>query len=341
MAYISFQPKDFFKTVLYTGNSTARDIGGVGFQPDITLIKGRTSTENWHLFDSARGATIRQYTNVAVADGTISTTLDEFQADGFGIGGADDGVNQNTIPFVAYNWKSGTTSGLSGGTITPTSYSFSTTSGISVLTYTGNGTSGATIPHGLGKEPKFVFVKKRDSGTSEAMMVYNYHVGGSKYMKVHDGNAAASHSGIWNNSGAGSDTFTVGNNDATNASGGTYVAWIFAPITGFSSYGKYVGNAQATGSRIYTGFKPSLVIVKRHDGTSSWITLDKARGTNKKHYLDSSGAEATEETITFMTDGFKIRNTGGDYNTNGANYIFMAFADTATVSSNGKAATAV
>ena len=61
----------------------------------------------------------------------------------------------------------GTTTGIAGSPdITPSSYSFNATSKQSIIEYTGNGTAGNTIPHGLGVAPKFIMVKRTDAGGS-------------------------------------------------------------------------------------------------------------------------------------------------------------------------------
>ena len=63
--------------------------------------------------------------------------------------------------FVNWCWKGGTTSGIAGSpSITPTSYSFNATSGFSIIKYVGNGTAGATLPHGLGVAPEMILIKR-------------------------------------------------------------------------------------------------------------------------------------------------------------------------------------
>ena len=54
MAYISFQPHDYFNTVLYTGNQTARTIT-VGMQPDFTWTKGRNQAHSHIATDAVTG----------------------------------------------------------------------------------------------------------------------------------------------------------------------------------------------------------------------------------------------------------------------------------------------
>ena len=129
--YISFQPSDFFNTVLYTGNGTAIGSGGnaitgVGFQPDFTWIKNRDAGDNHILTDAVKGATKYISSDDADLQYTNTEYLTAFGADGFTVGSGNP-VNTNTEDFASWNWKMGTTSGLTGGTITPTAYSISTT----------------------------------------------------------------------------------------------------------------------------------------------------------------------------------------------------------------------
>jgi hypothetical protein len=137
-AYISFQPSDNFSTKLYTGNSSTNAITGVGFQPDCVWLKSYdTAGTNHYLNDSARGVNNQVYPNLTNANATSSTVLTAFDADGFTLGANGD-TNGSGKECVSWNWKAGTTSGLSGGTITPTAYSFNATSQVGIYKRTGN-----------------------------------------------------------------------------------------------------------------------------------------------------------------------------------------------------------
>ena len=159
--FISFQPSAHFNTKLYTGNYSTNAITGVGFQPDFTVLKQRDGADAWYNVDSVRGATKTIYWDVDTAEETVASGLTSFDADGFTVG-ANNAVNQNTADQLAYSWKMGTTSGLTGGTITPTAYSINTTAGQSAIAFTGNGTNGATVHHGLGVAPQFLMLKDLD-----------------------------------------------------------------------------------------------------------------------------------------------------------------------------------
>jgi|TARA_R110000824_G_scaffold90896_2_gene221687 hypothetical protein len=354
--FISIQPKDNFNTVLYTGNASARDVGGVGFEPNMVWIKGRTTSENHHLFDSARGATYRLYPNLANAESAISTTLDEFQADGFGIGGADDGVNQNTIPFVSWSWKGGTTSAPAGSTVGLQAVSINADAGIGIYKYNAAYPAGKVIKHGLGRIPEFLMVK--NYGGSHDWACYHsriiasssrsdYSQAGDYFIRLNTTAAKSDNSGYFHDTLTTATDITLASDNPVGGDGQTCVLYAFCNVPGFSRFGTYMGNADADGQYIPLGFKPAMVIIKRSDGSDGWNMWDNKRNLNnvRNKYLepDYAGPEVTGTTdhvVDFLSNGFKIRGSGSETNTNGGSYIFMAWAAEPLVSSNSKPSTA-
>ena len=166
-AYISFQPSDFFSTTLYTGTGSSNAITGLGFQPDFVWVKNRDATDNHLITDSVRGTDSQLYPSSDSTQGTLSNVLTAFGADGFTM---DSGNNSNTVDYASWSFKAGTTTGIAGSpSITPASYSFNTTSKFSIIKYTGNSTSGATIPHGLGVVPQMIIIKSITQGVNWAV----------------------------------------------------------------------------------------------------------------------------------------------------------------------------
>ena len=334
-AYISFQPSDFFNTLLYTGTGASLAITGVGFQPDFVWTKNRDATDNHNLFDSPRG--VREFisSNMTSVETTGADSLNSFDSDGFTLGTWGD-VNGSGEDYVSWNWKGGTTSGLSGGTITPSAYSFNTTSGFGIYKYTGTGAN-ATIPHGLGVAPHLVIVKHL-SGASD------WEVGSTSYTSwaYHQGlnlnNAESSSATCWNSTAPTSTVFSVGTNGAINGSGQTFVAYVFASIKGYSQFGKYLGNSQADGTFQYTGFRPAFVMLKKTDATSDWFMFDnKRQGYNPQNEglrPNTSAAELTDDYMDLVSNGFKLKSTNTELNNGGSPYIYMAFAEFPFVSSN-------
>ena len=333
---------EYMQSVLYTGNATARSITGVGFQPDWTWIKGRTTTSSHVLTDSVRGATKILSSHVNNAESTDADTLTSFDSDGFSIG-VDVKVNTNSHTYVAWNWKAGgATESLSTGTITST-VSRNVDAGFSIVSYTGNGTAGATIGHGLGVTPAVMIVKNRDA-TDEGM-VYHKDLDASNpsnfYLKLFPATAASgskdrsSIGSPWNDTEPTSSVFSVSSEDATNASGEDYIAYIFAEVEGYSKFGSYTGNGIDDGPFVYCGFKPSWVLTKVSSGTTgSWNLFDAARDPHNevnRSLLPNSGngedALTTQNDLDFCSNGFKIRENNNNFNGSGHTFIFMAFAE--------------
>ena len=334
--YISFQPNDYYSTTLYTGDGTAANaITGVGFQPDFVWNKPRDTT-GWHrVFDSVRGVLNVVYPNDTYVNEVMPSPggLNAFDSDGYTMG-TNTGSNENTKLFVTWNWKAGTTSGLSGGTITPTAYSFNTTSCSSIIKYTGNGSAGATIPHGLGKKPDLIMVKCMSN--TESWMVYHTTLGATKFLKLDQDGGPVTATSRWNDTEPTSTVFSVGTSSDVNTNTETYIAYVFASVKGFSKISTYVGNGNANGPFVYTGFKPAFVLIK-YNGTNQWQLRDNKRGFNgaiKTLYPDSYEVETSGDTFDILSNGFKPRNTGTPQNQNGVGYYYAAFAECPIVSSN-------
>ena len=183
MAYISFQPQDYFNTKLWTGNSTnSTAITGVGFQPDMVWIKNRSTTDNHAIFDAIRGATYRIYPNANDAQIQATNSLHSFDSDGFTLNDGGD-ANGNGENIVGWNWKAnGAGSSNTDGSVTST-VSVSTTSGFSICKFDATGST-MTFGHGLGVKPAVMFVKRTDSNSNGNWIVYHKNVGATKFLTL-------------------------------------------------------------------------------------------------------------------------------------------------------------
>ena len=342
MAYISFQPSDFFNTVLYTGNGSTQSITGVGFQPDMNWMKGRNTTENHEIADAVRGTTKYVAPNGSGGEGTDVNALTSFDSDGVSIGSWST-YNNNSSTFVMWNWKAGTTTGLSGGTITPSSYSINTTSGFGMYKFSGTGSNG-TIAHGLGATPQMVMIKQID-GTNNWI---TQHVGMSAATGILYLNTTAgeqTEAAMFNSTTPTSTVFSLGTASETNGSGNEYMAYVWAPVKGYSKFLKWPGNGSSDGTFLYTGFRPAFFIYKVMSGTTGgWGMLDNKRDTynpaDNTLQADSTNAEADDHDVDFLSNGLKIKSSGGNINMSSASYVGIAFAEFPFVSSNSKAGTA-
>jgi hypothetical protein len=340
MAYTTIDlPTDYFNTVLYTGNGSTNAITGVGHQPDFTWIKRRNSAEGHILIDSVRGVDKRLGSNVTSAESTV-TYFTSFDTDGFTVNGTNVATNASGGTFCAWNWLAGgTASSNTDGSIT-SSVSANTTAGFSIVSYTGNGSAGSTIGHGLGQKPDFIIVKARNNA-SQNWLIYHSDLGAGKYLFMNTNGTVTTNNNVWNGTEPTSSVFSVESNNASNGSGVTYIGYCFVEKKGYSKFGSYTGNGNADGTFVYTGFKPAWIMVKRTDATEVWHILDNKRDPFNKNadwkYLDpaSSGAEYDNNQHDFLSNGFKIRAAGANSNASGASHIYMAFAENPFVTSTG------
>ena len=340
MAYTTV-PKstDYFNTKLYTGNATGRTISGVGFQPDWSWIKNRSDTSGHRLLDAVRGATKELISNATNAEATEAQSLQSWNSDGFVLGTAA-GVNANTNNFVSWNWKAnGQGSSNTDGSINTTYTSANTTSGCSIITYTGTGAN-ATIGHGLGMVPTFIIFRRY--AQAENWNVYHKSAGADKSLRLNEKGASASDSTALNSTAPTSSLISLGSSVNTNANGNPMIAWCFSDVQGFSKAGSYTGNGNADGTFVYTGFKPAWLMLKKTNGSESWIMVDTTRGLYNSAYkyllADTTGAEAGDLAYDILSNGFKFRGTS--QNGSGDTFIYMAFAEAPLVGSNNVPATA-
>jgi len=354
MAYTTIdKPSDYFNTKLYTGNGSTQSITGVGFQPDATFFKQRTgspSSSGSQFYDVVRGATKYLSTHATNLEATQSNGLTSFDSDGFSIGNTTR-INGNTENYVSWNWlASNTTASNSDGSITST-VSANTTAGFSIIDFTGNETD-SSVGHGLGVEPS-MFIMKRytDDGYSSTTEWYTYHksLASDKYLRLQSTASVATNDGsLWNTSTpVTSSVINIGFNANSNHTGNKTIIYAFAEKKGYSKFSSYIGNGNADGTFVYTGFKPAWIMVKRTDSANNWTIQDSTRDPENPVFLyfsaDDSDAEAgviAEGQLDFLSNGFKLRQTYGSHNASGGTYIYMCFAENPFVTSTGIPTTA-
>jgi len=349
MAYTTIdKPSDYFNTVLYSGTGSSQAITGVGFQPDWIWFKCRSQNQNHNLFDVIRGSNKIIQTSTSNAEATSTDLLTSFDSDGFTVN-TDGGVNGSGQTYASWNWlgANGTASNTDGS-ITST-VSANTTSGFSIVSFTGTG-SNATIGHGLGAVPKFYVVKDRDAGND--WFVYhgaNTSAPETEYLKLNSTAATADLNTLWNDTAPTSSVFSLGTNGNVNTSSNTYIAYCFAEKKGFSKFGSYTGNGTSgvdgagDGTFVYTGFKPSMIIIKPSSAVENWQILDNKRpGFNESDNLapNNNAVENTSnDFVDLVSNGFKLRS--GTYSASGVTYIYMAFAENPFVANDSGTAVPV
>ena len=299
-------PGTHMNVVSWAGNETVRSIAGVGFNPDISIIKSRSAADDFKVLDVVRGAT-QEISMEAVLEATNANGLTSFDADGFSLGTGLGGYNDSGEQFVGYCFEEGATQA------------------IDVLGYTGNGTA-RTISHNLGVVPEFMLVKAVDF--AENWQVYHSGLGGTAWAQASVDNAATTDSSRWNNTDPTALVFSLGTHQSVNRNTNEFIAYLFAGVPGFSKFGRYEGNGNAEGVFIYLGFRPALFIAKSIDSGSQWSIWDDQRNgynpANNRLRLDNPIAENAVEHIDLLSNGVKMRTTGAP---NAAEtFIYAAFA---------------
>ena len=344
MAYTTINKStDYFNTVLYTGNgASTHQITGVGFQPDWNWHKIRNDTD-WHMVnDAVRGANYAIYPNANNAEGNVPTGLKSFDSDGFTVGSLNDS-NQNNGTFVSWNWKAnGAGSANTDGSISST-VSVNTTSGFSIVKYVGTGSgSNSTVGHGLGVTPSIIIVKSLDSVTDWVVWNKDLPSQTNNYLRLNTNQAIGTTTNYWNSSAPTNQVFGVSPDGYNNnKSGEDTIAYCFAEKQGYSKFGSYVGNGNADGTFVYTGFKPAFVIAKTYTTTDDWRMVTQNVNTRNvtsneidKTLMAHTNAAESGTGVDFVSNGMKIRNTSGGINGSGRGFIYMAFAEQPLVGDN-------
>ena len=337
-------PSEHFNTVLYTGDgNSTHAITGVGFQPDFVWIKQRSGTAGYTLQDAVRGATATIYSQLAEGENATRAYVNSFDSDGFTTGnaaGASKGPsNADGSTYVAWNWKAnGSGSTDNSGNLDAT-VSANTDAKFSIVTYTGTGGEPKTVAHGLGVSPELVIIKRRNDGNAWVVWFHdlqdNYAFEGlnTTGAEVNGGSPISKYVDA-----VSSTLVSVGDASEVNANTGTYVMYCFASVEGYSKVGIYTGNggsANNGGPFVYTGFKPAFLLRKRVAGaTGHWYITDNERDgyngddSNDTLFADATNTELEAGRIDLLSNGFKVRTNDGQVNTDGAEYVYLALAET-------------
>ena len=320
-------PSDYFAPVTYTGNGGTQTVP-VGFSSDLVWVKNRGTTNAHSLHDTVRG--IGQYlvSNATQAEADESAYFTASDSDGlhFALGGSTYNASSNN--YVAWNWLAGGTAvSNTDGTIT-SSVSANTTSGFSIVSYTGTG-SAATVGHGLNSAPEMVIIKDRDSVVN--WIVYNKDYTSNQYIQKLNSTDQQQDAGSIYAMTRGASTLSLGTGVGINKASSNFIAYCFHSVEGFSKIGSYVGNSSADGPYVHLGFKPAFIMIKNVNAVSNWLTFDNTRNgynvDNAKLYPNVSNAEASGAYIDLLSNGFKLRVSGTAENLSGNTHIYIAFAE--------------
>ena len=321
--------EDVFSTFLYTGNATARSfINGVDLSGEGGLVWGKWrggptgyTGVSHELVDTERGVGNFLRTNTTGDQAYSSTILTAFNSNGFSIG--TGAWNLNNEDYVSWSFRK--------------AEKF-----FDVVTYTGTGVA-RTIAHNLGSVPGSIIIKRTDTTGNW----YIYHIGiatpQGKEILFTTGQADTN-TNVWNNTVPTDSVFSIGAGGSPadwNASGGTYVAYLFASDAGgfgddgdenIIKCGSYAGNGVADGPEVSLGWEPQYLLIKASSRASGWYIQDTMRGiptggANAKVQAQETNAEAVSTAnmnCDVTADGFKITSSSVISNGSGQTYIYIA-----------------
>ena len=316
--------QDSFATTLYTGNATSQTITNnfdLSTNGGMIWFKSRTNTYNHVIFDTERWTSSDGnglFPHSTNGEGNINE-LTSFNTDGFGVTGS--GYINDTNNMVAWSFKK-------------------KAKFFDIVTYTGNGASSQTISHDLNTTVGMIVVKRTDAA-GEGWEVYHrgvtFNAGNRLWLNLTNGLTTGS--GTFSSAPTATE-FYVGPDSGTNASGGTYVAYLFAHDTASDSRvkcGSYTGGGNSD-VEVNLGWKPQWLLIRRSDAAEDWFILDTARGLGSDGDPNAilepnlTDAETSSSTRVAVTDtGFFTTANTGSFNASGGNYIYIAIrASTAT-----------
>ena len=320
-------PELYFQTKIYTGDgNSGRALtlpGDTDMAPNLVWVKQRNTTRNQILANSVSGTSKNLYPDLPDAEDTTGGPITAFGSDGFTVSDSAN-ANEDSGTYVAWCWNE------------------SATAGFDIVSYTGNG-SARTISHSTGGTNPLGLIICKSRGTNDNWATYHSSLGGDFNMTLDSNEAKLDTNTPWNDTDATASVFSVLSSGRTNANTQTYMAFCFAPVQGYSKFGTYTGNGNADGTFVYTGFRPAWIMIKNSGATASWVMYDNKRYTYNKGgtaatglRADTNAAEdASEDGISFLSNGFKLMATGTPTNSSGGTYVYMAFAEQPFVNSNG------
>jgi len=310
--------EDCFSVWLYDGNGSTQtitngiDLAGKG---GLWWGKQRNSTGRHWLVDTARGSDYVLASNLTDAQLFAGFGSGFFTSSGISFTGSNSIYNASGSIYTGWTFRK-----------QPKFFD--------VVTYTGNG-SNRTIAHSLGSVPGCIIVKRTDA--SADWQVYHRSNANTEYMVLNSTAAKATGTTRWNSTTPTSTEFSLGTDTTVNASGGTYVAYLFAHNAGgfgasgsdnVISCGSYVGNGLSDGPTITLGWEPQFLFIKKATGTGNWYIWDTMRGlvtggAEAQIYPNLSAGEGSASDIEVNATGFKL-TSNSEVNANPETNIYIA-----------------
>ncbi len=343
------KPSVHFDCPTWVGSDSVTTISGMGFKPDSLWINGYEGGDHPVLNNSTEG-TGQNWSPSGNNANHTTVKVASYTSDGFTLTGNIADTNDASNKYVAACWKAngGVTSSNTSGSITSTVQA-DTTSGVSIIQWTGTGANG-TIGHGLGVAPKVVITKSTATADKGLMLnmgktiVADPETDQIQFAATSDGDDDAD---AWNDTAPTSSVISIGSKSLGNASSQTCIAYAFAEVQGFSKFGFYVGNENVQGPKIYCGFKPRWILIKGYTyagddwmSKSSGLTGYGLGGARTRSVIWNRAYRATNATVQYESNGFRILTADWKINKQDAVFIYMAFAEMPMVGTNGTIALA-
>jgi hypothetical protein len=287
--------------------------------------------------------------NTTEAEISQAQGVTAFNSDGFSLG-TDDSSNKTSSEYVAWQWKANggsRTTNAEDGHNPGGGYQANTTAGFSIVDYTGVYTSApGTMAHGLGAVPHMIVVRNREIVGNP--IIYHHKNTAAPETDILDWSSnAATYDNVayWNDTAPTSSVFTINTSNDVNKDDDGIIAYCWTSIQGYSKFGSYNGNTvNGDGTFVYTGFSPAFIMVKNTERTQNWSMhtnkIPGYNGDNKRLQANLSDAEATNNPVDLLSNGFKWRSNDGDTNGYTHIHVYMAFAEQPFVTSTGIPATA-
>ena len=331
-------PSNYAQALLWTGDADNTRTLTTTLDPDSAWFKNRTTgaatPTRWYNTIKQKYSTTNEYVQFdmdsygAATDGNRGVYASGATSISIGNVGY---INVSGSSYVGYFLGTGASETTdTSGDIDVDRYT-NADIGMSIMYYTGSGTSGDEIPHGLGVKPELVIVKNSTSSNSSIWKAwfdknsYDYN----DYFQVSEDEAVVTSGGIF----SGNPTTTMlpmANGTTENASSNTYMMWAFASKEGFCKVGTYVGNANADGTFVYLGFSPEIMICKPIVA-GNWRIKDIARNTynptNETLFLNRNLPEESYagDYIDFLSNGFKMKDSNSNFN-QATTFLYVAWA---------------
>ena len=320
--------ENVFSTYLYTGTGATRSITNeidLSNEGGLVWIKGRGNAINHTLSDTERGVNKQLPSNTDGSQATSTARVTGFNSNGFDLG-TNVLVNSSGLDYVAWSWRKA-----------PKFFT--------CLTYTGTG-SAQNISHDLGATVGTLIVKRIDSAGDWTVWHRGVNSGsGSSFLNLNLTSGYSNSASRWNSTAPTSTQFSVGTHASVNASGGTYIAYLFAHNNSDGEFGpdsdadiikcgSYAGSDSAV--TVNLGFEPQWIMIKNISSSvsnSNWIMIDNIRGHGSLYNsspnsqtlkANSSDEEKTEGRVHFTPTGFYADAYGTSTNSNGNDYIYIA-----------------